>query len=267
MKEFMIKVLFYITLMGLFCFIFIQCKGDDFKPELTGDWIPPIGIPRPSFGIEDNYRMFDDELKWNPDLVYQQNDEGGFYTHYVDNTAPNATDLDNRYGSRSLPRKTWPDDKSILPGPVLEIHGGPYTLESLTYKANATSELPVFIRGYSSTNRVKLIAGLLYLNFQYVIFENFEKTQTGLMVRTLENNEAHHVGIRNCEVHDYNNVNHGISAVCWINGKSANNIVIYNNIIHPDNFDPMGGEFPQNDILGVYLTMKTNNVWVVDNTI
>jgi len=62
-------------------------------------WQPPIGIPRPEFGIEESYRMYDNPANRNPALTYHQNQEGGYYTHYVDNTHPNATDSSNPYGT------------------------------------------------------------------------------------------------------------------------------------------------------------------------
>lgn len=88
-------------------------------------WQPPIGIPRPEFGIEETYRMYDDPTNRNPALTYTMNTEGGYYTHYVDNTHPAATNTDNPYGTASKPRDTIP---SPLPeGSVVEVHGGPYT--------------------------------------------------------------------------------------------------------------------------------------------
>jgi len=66
-------------------------------------WQPPIGIPAPEFGILETYRMYDDPANRNPDLTYHQNSEGGYYTHYIDNTHPNATNTDNPYGTASVP--------------------------------------------------------------------------------------------------------------------------------------------------------------------
>jgi hypothetical protein len=36
-------------------------------------WEPPIGIPHPEFGIEENYRMYDNPAKRNPALNYSKN--------------------------------------------------------------------------------------------------------------------------------------------------------------------------------------------------
>ena len=83
-------------------------------------WQPPIGIPRPEFGIEETYRMYDDPANRNPDLTYTQNAEGGFYTHYIDNTHPNATNNGNPYGTESVPRTSI--STNIPEGSVVEIH-------------------------------------------------------------------------------------------------------------------------------------------------
>jgi hypothetical protein len=246
-------------LIALFC----HCKKEQYE-KAPGKWIPPIGIPNPGFGIDETYRMYDDGAKRNSNLTYYQNEEGGYYTHYVDNLVQEATNTDNPYGTIDKPRISFPDAANVLPGSVIEVHGGPYTINYIIYTVNGTKEQPIFLRGYSETNRVLLREGDLYLNSQYLIFENFERTKAGIVVRSFESNEAHHVSVRNCDVHD---CDEGIFATCWDEGKPANNIVIYKNHIHPDNFDPAAGEFPENDVVGVYLHFKSENIWVVDNII
>src|SRR4030043_344964 len=69
-------------------------------------WKPPVGIPVPSFGIEETYRMYDEEPARNPALVYKESGSGGYYTHYVDWTAEGATDSGNPNGSMTKPRRT-----------------------------------------------------------------------------------------------------------------------------------------------------------------
>ena len=50
-------------------------EGVDEEPHES--WTPPIGIPRPSFGIEETYRMYDDPAHRHSALTYTQNAEGG----------------------------------------------------------------------------------------------------------------------------------------------------------------------------------------------
>jgi hypothetical protein len=191
--------------------------------------------------------------------------EGGFYTHYVDISSPDATDNNNPYGTKTKPRKSFPDASKVLPGSVIEVHAGTYTFPpSFRYTVNGTREMPVFLRGYSQQNKPHLKDSYFYLNCSYFIFENFERTGKGVVVRSLENNQAHHVSIRNCEVHK---CDEGIFATCWGKGKPATHIVIYNNHIHPDNFKPEDGPFKEKDVIGVYLHHKSEIIWVVDNHI
>ncbi len=262
------KTIYYTVIVLTVSALFFQCNKeetvDPVEEVLTGDWVPPIGIPRPSFGIEETYRMYDDSTNRNTELTYTENADGGFYTHYVDNTDANATDTDNPYGTKEKPRASLPKAKDVAQGSVVEIHGGPYTLSYTIYTANGTKEEPIFMRGYSETERSHFIDGALYLNCQYFIFENIERTKSGISIRSFEDNEAHHVGVRNCEVHD---CEAGISAVCYDNGEPANNVVIYKNHIHPDNFNPDDGTFPENDVVGVYFNPNTNNIWIIDNEI
>jgi hypothetical protein len=256
-----------------FLFLFLSAaffwscdKNNLLGPEGTqGNWIPPIGIPRPEFGIEETYRMYDNPEKRNPALSYVLNDEGGFYTHYVDISSPAATDSNNPFGSKEKPRASFPNPSDVPPGSVIEVHTGVYTFPStFRYILNGTREWPIFLRGYSQAAKPHLKDSYFYLNCTYLIFENFERTGKGIVVRSYESNEAHHVSIRNCEVH---NCDEGIYATCWDNGKPANHVVIYNNHIHPDNFDPADGAFPQRDVTGVYLHRNSHDVWVVDNLI
>jgi len=84
------------------------------------EWFAPIGIPEPPFGIKETYRMYDDPAKRNPALTYTQNAEGGYYTHYIDNTHPSATDdKNNPCGTREKPRKNIP--RGLKEASVVEV--------------------------------------------------------------------------------------------------------------------------------------------------
>ena len=95
---------------------------------------PPIGIPAPAFGIEQSVEN-----------IYG----AGYYTHYIDNTDPNATDDSNPSGTAERPRLTIPRSLTDLPpGCVVEIRGGPYRFNAYTqWTAAGTLDRPVFIRG------------------------------------------------------------------------------------------------------------------------
>src|SRR4030042_642005 len=85
-------------------------------------WTRPIGIPNPTFGINETYRMYDEESARNESLTYQASASGGYFTHYIDNTDPAATDDSNPYGSIAVPRLTVPRD--LPAGSIAEINNG-----------------------------------------------------------------------------------------------------------------------------------------------
>ncbi len=80
----------------------------------------------PEFGIFETYRMYDSPANRNPELTYRQNAEGGYYTHYVDNDDPNATDTDNNlwHCGKNL-GSPFQQCSTVAAGSVVEIHGGP----------------------------------------------------------------------------------------------------------------------------------------------
>ncbi len=226
-------------------------------------WTAPVGISEPEFGIHETYRMYDDSANRNSALTYYQNAEGGYYTHYVDNTNTNATDTNNPYGTAEKPRKTLPKASDVPAGSVIEIHGGPYTLSYTIYTVNGTASQPIFLRGYSDTDRPVFTYGDFYVNSQYLIIENIKRTDKGIIVRSFKDRQlAHHVAVRNCEVQYAKS---GISAVSYDNGYPATDIVIYNNHVHLDNFDPADGNFPEDDEGAVGFNKNSERVWVLDN--
>ena len=101
-------------------------------------WQPPVGIPMPEFGIFETYRMYDDPENRNPALTYTQNTEGGFYTHYVDNTNPSCFicpwgpnmigqrnfDCGNNYGTPTIPLCQVPGN--VSEGSVVLRNSGPF---------------------------------------------------------------------------------------------------------------------------------------------
>ncbi|MDD4954140.1 MAG: PKD domain-containing protein, partial [Candidatus Omnitrophica bacterium] len=242
-------------------------------------WLPPIGIPEPSFGIRETYRMYDDPTKQNSALTYTQNAEGGYYTHYVDNAHPGATDTDNPYGSASKPRLTLP--VALLPGSVVEVHGDGYVCadgpddgeDAVSISASGTAEKPIFIRGTSPASRPKLILGTsssyITLTAHYIIIENLtfvkntdEPDYYVGLVFTARN--VDHISIRNCE-----SLSAGSSLAYVANYTdpvAVEDVVFYNNNIHPDNFIPSGAVSGTRNS-GLAIQNKTNRVWMVDNEI
>jgi len=227
-------------------------------------WEPPIGIPRPEFGIEETYRMYDDPANRNSALTYTQNTEGGYYTHYVDNTHPDATDTDNPYGTASKPRKNIP---TTLPeGSVVEIHNAVAGTDTTYITANGSVKKPVFVRGYSFED-MPLVQRTLLVKGAYSIWENLKiyKNTGRFQIMPYLGSNAHHVALRNSEVYDDGVL--GGSTGITIAGGSGNifhHIVIYNNHIHHRG----DADYElQNDVIGVGIGSPAEDIWILDNHI
>ena len=238
-------------------------------------WDAPIGIPVPEFGIEETYRMYDLEENRNSALTYTENSEGGFYTHYVDNTHVNSTDgnspgigdysvLDN-FGTIEKPRKTVPGD--IPEGSVVEIHGGPYEYGHISsgyrippFKSAGTMTSPVFIRGFSSTSQIRFNKTSVKLEGTYLIVENILLTNGWFQPQYTHDPILYpnYVSLRNIEIYGGPEMN-----AAAINAK-GNNMVIYNCHIH-DNGNPLSEN--ENDFHGVFTGKYSGPAWIVDNYI
>ncbi|MCH9651296.1 MAG: right-handed parallel beta-helix repeat-containing protein, partial [Deltaproteobacteria bacterium] len=199
-------------------------------PALSAQWEPPVGIPAPTFGIEEQAPAF---------------------THYVDNTHPNATDSGNPTGSPAVPRLTVP---TPLPaGGVVEVHGGPYSVP-ISWTSNGTAAEPVFIRGVGEPIFQSSGSALRFFG-SYLIVEGLVFDDINLSLRA----PIDHFTLRHCEVRNYSPPSN--SAAIGVIGE---HIVLYDNHIH-DNGDP---DSPSEiDIHGIKPDTDTNQLWIVDNHI
>ncbi len=222
-------------------------------------WEAPIGIPIPSFGITQTYRMYDTEGSRNAALTYNLSPDAGYYTHYVDSTHGSATNTDNRYGSPSMPRSSPPPD---LPSGVL--------LKSTTSRlpADGTS-LPCLAKAHRlcrSSFAVLVhpaVASILdvgyYGNAAYIIVEGIKFANGAALGRqdgiVFENN---HICIRGCEFTNST----GTSVTSWTdNGLS--DIVFYSNVIHDNGiWDPNKAEGDQ-DYHGIGIGAKGTRIWAI----
>jgi len=210
---------------------------------ISGGYQPPIGIPAPSFGIEEN--MHD---------IYGE----GYYTYYIDNTAPNATDVNNLYGTAEKPRMTIPNRLFFLnPGTVMKIYGGPYTFNfDPIWAGMGTAEQPIFICGGDPSNKAIISNCHIVLGGSYLIFENLELSPNTNI--SISQSTPDHVVIRNCDIYNPEDkiITYG-SAV----SAGGEDIVIYKNHIHH--------HWQANDIdcHGVVPMAGARRVWVLDNHI
>ena len=233
---------------------------------------PPIGIPEPPFGIDEDVSMYDSATYDFGSGGVSYPDEGdGPYTHYVDNTDPNATDTSNPYGTPSVPRKTPTGGTSggtitLAAGSVMEIHGGPYANTGYPKViAQGTASKPVIFRGADPDNPVEFTGvgtndQIFEIEGSYIILENIKFTD-GALVRIVANSD--HVSIRNCEV-DNTGFSFGGRGAAVVVGAYSEYCVIYNNNIHHNT--KMDGEEIQ-DLHGTTTGTGSSNIWFLENHI
>lgn len=193
----------------------LACKGGDGSPDSTSDaadedaapdptsedvtaedvppgeeYDPPTGIPAPSFGIVETVES-----------VYGSAD---YYTYYVDNTHPEATDEDNPHGSPDLPRLTIPTE--LEAGDVVQVHGGPYWPlgDRFSFHGQGTETEPIFITGAEASPNPVLTNFVHFTDAQYVVFESFKISTDGnygLELRPIASDTPiHHVSVRYSEI-------------------------------------------------------------------
>jgi hypothetical protein len=234
-------------------------------------WQLPIGIPAPEFGIEEAHTMYagqnyDYDNDGKAEAPYQS-DTNGPYTHYVDNQNPNATDINNNYGTEAKPRKSFPTN--IRAGSVVEMHNGPYPFSLLGL--SGTSAKPIFIHGVDKQHAMTFAGTGDYSNVkncQYVIVENavfkgdMQNADDPIIGIDQYNS---HFSIRHCEI-DGQGAPPGIyiwtQQSTYVSGQKKEHIVVYDDDIHNC------GNYPQtpnsNWNHGVMIDNASQNVWVVD---
>ncbi len=209
------------------------------------DWISPIGIPAPPFGIRETAPP--DPNPWTTPVT-------GFY--YVDATSSASTDTNNPLGTPGNPRKTIP--LTLPAGAVVEVRGT-YTTRHMspaTLTLNGTATSPVFIRGKSATERTAATAAW-EPHGSYFIIENFDFAvgEQFLMVAPILRGVLRNSTLRGTPTS-------GGVAVGGAATSVATDVVLFRNVIH-DNGD-VAATYDQ-DVHGVVVAPYTTNLWVLEN--
>ncbi len=226
-------------------------------------WSPPIGIPQPEFGIVESHEIYDDKFFDFGSGLQPYNDAGnGPYTHYVDSSHSQATDVANPFGTDAQPRVTFPS--SLAPGSVIEIHNGPYQIALRDLVGTASQ--PIFVRGTSKADKfiVNAMAGGSYnvMHSNYVIVEH----AVFVGVRIQVGHDTSHISFRHCEI-DGNESNPGV--YLWTHkstyeaGDLKEHIVFYDNEVHDCGVYPASSE----TYCAFMIDDATQNVWIVDSHI
>ncbi len=240
-----------ITIGIIFLFILMSPNT-----AIADSWAAPLGIPHPEFGIEEDYLTYNEASNRNPDLTYNQNDEEGYYTHYVDKSDPNC--VNSGFGSPSEPLCYLPS--AVPAGSIVEVHGN-YDVAEESIEGNGNANMPVFIRGLEAER--PFFSSRLGVGGAYVIAENLEFGDAdgnldGGASGGVFPNGGEYISIRNCEVSGNKAQMYTAGIGLW----DVSNVVIYDNLVH--NMGDVDGSGDQ-DAQGIIIASDTTDVWIVDN--
>ncbi len=142
-----------------------------------GSWVPPAGIPAPSFGIDDVTPTTDGSGNnaWCPNWPSAAN-TSPHVCYYIDNDHAQSTDTANDYGYPAKPRKTIPYITGAAAGTFIDVHGGTTTpYEEVRISGVGTSSAPIVVTGKNAAAKPKFgytFTVGYYGSSEYVIIEN-----------------------------------------------------------------------------------------------
>ena len=250
--------------------------------QSPNSWVPPIGIPEPSFGIR--------ELAPNPPSPWISPTRGFYYVA----ESEGGTDERNEYGTPTHARRTIPLE--LPAGSVVVVHGT-YSFDHLSPQyvhVHGTSSAPVFIRGVDTgANRPTVTRSLSvygsYAIVENVLFDHSTITAHGRGAAIgLPNGDSHvpadcstqqrpacadHIVFRHNELRGSTGQSAfracgGLNVGGWVDnlprGASHNNVVFWDNYIHDEGqMDPPTDDDQPCSVLNV--GRYASHVWIVDN--
>lgn len=213
---------------------------------VSAAWTPIVGIPEPSFGINEVAPAVPDP--WTADTT-------GFY--YV---AAGGTNSGNGYPAN--PRGTIPS--GVPAGSVIELHGA-LSFANATKTFTGTAESPIFLRGAAeSTLSIKMEVSA---TSAYLIIENLNMTPTtngsGLVIL----GGSHHIAVRNSDIAGLSGSTityGGIAIGGYVNTVSADNIVIDNVYVHDRGIIELTAS-GNPDMHCITLGGATSSVWITNS--
>jgi hypothetical protein len=245
----------------------------------AASWMPPLGIPAPSFGIAETAYATSTHCPQWPLAANSKSGGQSYDCYYVDNSSIAASDTSNTFGSPTKPRKTIPEG-TMSAGAYVEVHGGrttPYTQsgDRFNWEGDGTATDYILILGIAdATGRKPVLGAKVHLGqnaaASYLIFDGFEikPISGGVEIRPATNGWTHHhIAVRNCFHNGPGTFKSGNSfsagAVKSLTPNSyVNNVVFYNNVsVKAGQYDSLS----EDDSSSFYVSDNTSSVWVVDN--
>lgn len=237
--------LFHAALISLLCVHVARAQS----------YQPPAGIPMPTFGVTETVRA-----TYGSDT---------FFTYYVDNTHPAATDTRNPNGSPAKPRRSLP--ATLQAGDVVLIKAGTYSPPGDRFRifAHGTEKRPVFIRGADPARKPVFVKPVHIQDAQWLIVENI-RVQTaggGLEIRPVLPQPAniHHVAVRHSEIIGNGRFKSGQSFAL---GSSVLLPAIHD-VVFYQNRSQDAGQWDaerEDDTHSFVIGSNVQNAWILDNT-
>ena len=211
-----------------------------FAHAAYSDYIPPLGVPAPDFGIDNVAPALPTNWGSNQD---------GFY--YVRSGGGNSGN-----GYPDDPRSTIPDP--IPAGSVIVIEGT-YTTkhESNPLTANGTSDQPVYIRGIDEANHAVLKQKIVVEGSYYVI-----EYVDGQWDNSSYNGKLHLSGDHGVvRFGDFRGDTNRCVGGVHINSGSSYHVLFRNNIHHAGDANATYDQ----DCHGTSIGRNINNIWILEN--
>ncbi|RPI73496.1 MAG: right-handed parallel beta-helix repeat-containing protein, partial [Desulfobacteraceae bacterium] len=238
------------------------------SPVALAVWTPPKGIPRPTFGIEETHLMYVGRTFDYAGTPAPYGDAGnGPFSHYIDNTHAQATDIGNPFGTPAKPRLTIP--VNLTPGSVVELHGGPYNYitpgqnEQVEFATGqGTAGRPIFIRGFSRQCKTIFTRRLRIIGSYFIVENLFFTAAGGLSIRA----PSDHIGVRYTELTGFDHIAYKSHYNLLPGGDKFvdfNSDIVYSNNYFHDNGYPAGTSAELKN--SFQITGNTRRIWIVDN--
>ena len=211
-----------------------------FLQNAYSEYLPPIGIPAPDFGI-DNIAPAT-PADWG-------SDQAGFY--YVKSGGGNSGN-----GYPADPRSTIPDP--IPAGSVVVIEGTYTTKHEINpLTANGTANQPVYIRGIDDSNHAVLKQKIVMEGSYYII-----EYVDGQWDNSSYNGKLHLSGDHGVvRFGDFRGDTNRCVGGVHLDSGSSYHVLYHNNIHHAGD---VNATYDQ-DCHGTQVSRNINNIWILDN--
>lgn len=240
-------------------------------------YTPPIGIPEPSFGInEPTYNSASHCPNW-PSENSKSNGQS-YDCYYVDNSASCDDSNAGGYGTPTAPRCTIPST-TFTAGAFVDIRGTGYTTgDRFRFRGQGTATDYILISGKNAStnpvlNKWVCIGCLAVDTTSYIIMENLtvNTTNGGVSIRSESGNHPiDHIAVRNNKIDGLVGGvvtnGGGQTFTTYGGGETAKvtDIVFYKNAVeHAGNWNRDG---VADEAIAYHVVNYAEDIWILENT-